>query len=191
MYDLTEFRLRNAVAATSALLLPWVMRARISDSRSVRPSDRPGQSSPVVGRDRPGAGLIDGVAGVNGFERGDQVACGQRLGQVAVGPLAHRTVDQVGMEVPGVDDDPAGVRILDEHPDLVVVGLRLGERVVQHDVDVVLERCVEVDLDDDDPVRVPVEHVRQTDEHDLVVVDERNRDRRRATRSTTRSTARW
>ena len=38
--------LRYVNFATSALLLPWVMRARISDSRSLSPSPRPGQSSP-------------------------------------------------------------------------------------------------------------------------------------------------
>ena len=81
------------------------------------------------------------------------------------------------MEVPGVHGDTAGVRVVDEHLDLVMVRLRLGERVVEHDIDVVLEGHVGVDLDDDDPIGVPIEHVRQTDEHDLVVVDERDRDR--------------
>src|SRR3954451_8704995 len=42
MYDFTVLGLRYVSVATSALLLPWVMRARISDSRSLRPSPRPG-----------------------------------------------------------------------------------------------------------------------------------------------------
>ena len=81
------------------------------------------------------------------------------------------------MEVPGVDHDPAGAGVVDEDADLVVVGLGLGERVVQHDVDVVLDRLVGVDLGDHDPVAVLIEHVRQTDQHDVVVVDQRDRDR--------------
>ena len=51
------FGLRKVSAATSALLLPWVMSARISDSRSVSPSARPGQSSPVGADARPGGSL--------------------------------------------------------------------------------------------------------------------------------------
>ena len=55
---LTVFGLRYVSAATSALLLPWVMRARISDSRSLSPSPRPGQSSPTALRARAGTSLM-------------------------------------------------------------------------------------------------------------------------------------
>ena len=82
------------------------------------------------------------------------------------------------MEVPGVDHDSAGAGIVDQDRDLVVVGLRLGERVVQHDVDRVVQRAVGVDLGDDDPVAVAVEHVRDAEQHHVVVVDQRDGDRR-------------
>ena len=44
--------LRKVGSATWALLMPWVITARISDSRSVRPSVRPGRSSPAAVRAR-------------------------------------------------------------------------------------------------------------------------------------------
>ena len=72
--------------------------------------------------------------------------------------------------------DPAGVRAGDQHTDLVVVRLGLGERVVQGDVDGVDERLVGVDLGDDDALAVAIEHVRQADQHHVVVVDQRDGD---------------
>ena len=68
-------------------------------------------------------------------------------------------------------------RVGDQHADLVVVRLGLGERVVQDDVDGVAQRLVGVDLGDDHAVAVAVEHVRQADQHHVVVVDQRHRDR--------------
>ena len=44
--------LRNVNSATSALLMPCVISASTSDSRSVRPSVRPGQSRPAALRVR-------------------------------------------------------------------------------------------------------------------------------------------
>ena len=64
--------LRWVRVATSALLLPWVMSAKISDSRSVSPSLRPGQFNPALLRGRNGGSLIT-VAGVDGFQGVDQV----------------------------------------------------------------------------------------------------------------------
>ena len=82
------FGLRKVSAATSALLLPWVISARISDSRSVRPS---AASRPVRARWRCARGrrrIADhDLAGVHRLQGGDQVAGGQRLGQVAVHAL--------------------------------------------------------------------------------------------------------
>ena len=80
------------------------------------------------------------------------------------------------MEVPRVDDDAARVGVVDQHVDLVVICFRLGERVVEHDVDVVGDRLVGVDLGDHDEVAVGVEHVRQADQHHFVVVDESDHD---------------
>ena len=81
------------------------------------------------------------------------------------------------MEVPGVDDDSPRVRVRDEDLDLVVVGLGLREGVVQHDVDVIDHGSVGVDLGHDDAIAVVVEHVGQPDQHDVVVVDQGDRDR--------------
>src|SRR6476620_9485905 len=52
----------------------------------------------------------DDVAGVYRFERFDEFAGRKGLGQVAVHAVPSGVGDQVGMEVPGVDDDPFGVR---------------------------------------------------------------------------------
>ena len=82
------------------------------------------------------------------------------------------------MEVPGVDHDSARPRVVDQDADLVVVGLGLREGVVEHDVDGVVERLVGVDLGDDDPVAVVVEHLGDAEQHDVVVVDQGDRDRR-------------
>ena len=48
----------------------------------------------------------------------------------AVDALAAGVVDQLRVEVPGVDRDVAGVRVADEDADLVVVGFWLCEGVV-------------------------------------------------------------
>ena len=42
-----------------------------------------------------------------------------------------------------------------------------------------VDRLVGVDLGDDDPVAVGVEHVGDAGQHDVVVVDQRDGDRRR------------
>ena len=76
------------------------------------------------------------------------------------------------MEIPRVDDDAAGVGIVDQHVDLVVVCFGLGKRVVEHDVNVISERPIGVDLGDHDEIAVGVEHVRQSDEHHFIVIDE-------------------
>ena len=55
--------------------------------------------------------------------------------------------------------------------------LDLAERVVEDDVDGVVEAHVRVDFCDDDTVAVPVEHVGHAHEHDVVIVDERDRAR--------------
>ena len=57
IYDFTVFGLRYVSRATSALLMPWVISARISASRSLRPSPRPGQSSPGALRVRAATSL--------------------------------------------------------------------------------------------------------------------------------------
>ena len=81
------FGLRKVSAATSALLLPWVISARISDfpvgqalaaARPVEPAGAAGPRRRVAD---------DDLAGVHGLQRGDQVAGRQRLRQVAVHAL--------------------------------------------------------------------------------------------------------
>ena len=78
------------------------------------------------------------------------------------------------MEVPGVDRHVAGVRVVDEDGDVVMVGLGLSEGVVQHDVDLVVHGPVGVQLGDDDPIPVRVEQMGQPDHDDVVVVDQRD-----------------
>lgn len=52
--------------------------------------------------------------------------------------LVAGDLDEIGMEVPGVDDHPARAGIAQQLGDLDVVGFGLGERVVQHHVDTVV-----------------------------------------------------
>ena len=69
------------------------------------------------------------------------------------------------------------MRALHEHADLVVVGLRLGERVIERDVDGVDERLVRVDLGNQDAVAVGIQHRGDAGEHDVVIVDQPDQDR--------------
>jgi hypothetical protein len=50
-------------------------------------------------------------------------------------PRARALSIRSGLEVPGLHHDVTGVRVADQDADLVVVGLWLSERVVEHDVD--------------------------------------------------------
>ena len=81
------------------------------------------------------------------------------------------------MEVPRVDRDPSGVRIPDQVLDLRLVGLRLGEGVVEDDVHIVLDRTPGIELGHHDPVTVGLEQVRDPDHQHVVVVDEGNQNR--------------
>jgi hypothetical protein len=65
-----------------------------------------------------------------------------------------------------------GVRVRHEHGDLLMVGLRLREGVVQDDVDLVDDRPAGVQLRYDDTVAVGLEHVGHPDDDHVVVVDE-------------------
>jgi len=115
---------------------------------------------------------------VHRLQRLDEFAGGQGLGQVSVGSLAQRAVDEFGVEVPGVDHHAAGARVGHEDGDLGLVGLGLGERVVQHDVHDVLDSLVRVDLHDAHAVAISLEHAGHPEEHDVVVVDQRHRNHR-------------
>ncbi len=119
----------------------------------------------------------DGLAGVNGFERRDELTGRQGLGQVAMRSLPAGVLDEVGMEVPGVDDDAVGVRAVDEDLDLAAVGFGLGERVVERDVDGVVERLVGVDLGNEDTIAIRAQHAGDAGQHDVVVVDQSDQDR--------------
>ena len=81
------------------------------------------------------------------------------------------------MKVPGVDHNSACARIGDQNGDLLVIRFRLGERVVQDDVDGVLDWHVRVEFGDHHAVAVLVEHVGHAHQHHVVVVDERHGDR--------------
>ena len=64
------------------------------------------------------------------------------------------------------------MRVVDEHLDPVLIRLRLCERVVEDDVDIIGHWFVRVDLGHDDAVSVVVEHVGETHEDDVIVVDQ-------------------
>ena len=87
------------------------------------------------------------------------------------------------MKVPGVDHNSTCPWIGHQDGDLVVVGLRLGERVVQNDVDGVLDALVRVELGDNHPVAILIEHVGHAHQHHVVVVHERDGDWGPRTRS--------
>ena len=87
------------------------------------------------------------------------------------------------MEVPRVDDDVTGARVVDEDGDVVVISLGLGEGVVQNDIDIIGDGLVGVELGDDDAFSVGIEQVGQPDHHDVVVVDERDAQRPGSSRS--------
>ena len=135
MCDFTVLGLRNVRAAISALFLPWVISAEHLGLAVSEPLGTPRPVQPQGTARARRRVADDELAGVDRLEGLDQVVRAQRLGQVAVHPQLDRTLDQVGMEVPGVDDDLACPRVVDQDGDLVLVGLGLGERVVQDDVD--------------------------------------------------------
>ena len=122
----------------------------------------------------------DDLARMDALQRVDELACRERLGQVAVGALAQRSLDQLFVEVPRVDGHAAGVRTLDQRFDVLLVRLALGEVVVERDVDGFTYALGQVDLDDDDPILVAVEQVGDPEQDDFVVVDQADPDRRPA-----------
>jgi hypothetical protein len=81
------------------------------------------------------------------------------------------------VEVPGVDRNSPGARIVDQHADLLMVGFWLREGVIQDDVDQVGDGLVGVQLGDYDAVSVRLQNVRQAHHHDVVVIDQRGGDR--------------
>src|SRR5690242_10046000 len=78
--------------------------------------------------------------------------------------------DEVGVKVPRVHHDSACAGVGDQLADLLVVRFRLGERVIQHDVDRIVDGHGGVDLGDHHTVSVSVEHLRYAHQHDVVVV---------------------
>ena len=56
-----------------------------------------------------------------------------------------------------------------------MIRLGLRKRVVQDDVDVVIDRLVGVEFDDTNPIAVRLEHARQGGKDNVVVVDQRHR----------------
>ena len=58
-----------------------------------------------------------------------------------------------------------------------MIGFGLSERVVERDVDDVLDGLVGIELGDEHPIAIRVEHVRHPGQHDVVVVDEGDEDR--------------
>jgi len=61
--------------------------------------------------------------------------------------------------------------------DLETVGLGLGERVVQDDIDPIRDRLIGIDLGDHQPVGVPIQKPGQSDHDDVVVIDQGDPDR--------------
>jgi hypothetical protein len=62
--------------------------------------------------------------------------------EVAVRSLLQRTVDEVRVKVPGVNDNSPGTRIVDKNGNLNVIRFWLGKRVIKSYVDGVEESLV-------------------------------------------------
>src|SRR6201998_2605134 len=63
--------------------------------------------------------------GMHGLQGSHQLARGQRLRQVPVGAVASRTLNEVGVKVPGVDHNSACPGISHQYADLFMIGFRL------------------------------------------------------------------
>ena len=156
--------------ATWALLWPWVISAKISDSRPVSPSLRPGQFSPPMLRARKGGSLITMSPAWIASKAATRSRAGKAFDKYPLTPCLQAFSIRSESEVPGVDRYPAGARISDQHADLVMVGFRLCEAVVQDDVNQVGNGDVGVQLGDHHPISVLLENVRDAHHHDVVVV---------------------
>ena len=138
-----------------------------------------GTAGPVetdCGLRTPGRRADDRLAGVHRLDRGNELPGWQCLGEVGARPFPDRVADQIRLEVPGVEGNPTSVRMFGEHVQFGLVRLRLRERVVEDHVHVVADRLVGIELHDDDPLGVAIEHVGQAHQDDVVVVDQRNGD---------------
>ena len=87
------------------------------------------------------------------------------------------TADKVRVKVPGVHHDSACTRIGDQNGDCFVIRFWLGERVIQNDVDGVLDSSIRVQFGDNYAVSVLVEHVGHAHQHHVVAVHQRHGDR--------------
>jgi hypothetical protein len=90
--------------------------------------------------------------------------------------LTLGTGNQIRMKIPGVHHHPTCVRTLHQHADFFVIGFGLGERVVQRNVDLILQWLVGIDFRHHDAVAVAIEHVGHAQHHHVVVVDQRDPD---------------
>ena len=162
------FGLRKVSAATSALPLPWAISARTSDSRSVSRLMAPG---PVDGRRTAGTDRWFAHHDFCPACTASIASTSSRAARVLdrSPPRRRAGLDQRRAKVPGVNDHLAGPRVGDQHVDLVAVGLGLRECVVQRDVDVLIDRLVRVDFDDEHAVAIPLEHLGQAEQHNFVV----------------------
>ena len=120
----------------------------------------------------------DDLAGVHGLQRGDQIAGRQRLRQVAVHPLP---AGALGPDRGGSSRcrPPLGGRAGCSIRTLISSWSDSGCAKESYSTmsTVSLERLVGVDLGDDDPVPVLVEHLGHAEHDDVVVVDQRHGDR--------------
>src|SRR5271166_787214 len=69
----------------------------------------------------------DHFTGMHGLQGRDQLARGQGLRQIPLGPVPSRALNEFGVKVPGVDHNSACPGIGHQDTDLFVIGFGLGE----------------------------------------------------------------
>ena len=108
------------------------------------------------------------------FDRVDELLGVHRLREHAPGARLARGFEPVGIQRPGVDRDGAYVLVVREVRDAIEAETRMPVRVEQGDVHDLVGVVFHIQLDDVDPVAEGPQHRLQTEQHDLVVVDERD-----------------
>ena len=121
---------------------------------------------------RTGLGDDDLLAGVHRPSASTSSAAVSALERYAETPCARRPLDEPRLDVPGVDDDVADRAGCEQLRDVRAVALGLGERVVERDVHRLQHGTWAVELDDLELVACTAQHLRETADDHLVVVDD-------------------
>ena len=117
-------------------------------------------------------------ASMNGLQRINELARGKTFRDVPMDTVLEGPRHALLVKIPRIDHGVGDQRIRGEFMHSETVALRVGERVVQCDVDGTVDRGVGVELDDLDAIAIVPEHGREALNHHFVVVDESNCQRR-------------